>query len=91
MTHFIENNSRSQRLTTTLSNKPWKNGSTAQIDDAIKFLYNKLFSDAVSEINSNLKPTFNHPYLWGFVPNALKVRGLYDTGADISCMSERIF
>jgi hypothetical protein len=91
MTQFIENNSRSQRLTTTLSNKPWKNGSTAQIDDAIKFLYNKLFSDAVSEIKSNLKPTFNHPYLWVSVQNALKVRGLYDTGADISCMSEKIF
>jgi hypothetical protein len=54
-------------------------------------LYNKLFADAVSEIKSNLKPSFHHPYLWVNVQNALKVRGLYDTGADISCMSEKIF
>jgi hypothetical protein len=63
----------------------------AQIDDAIKFLYNKLFANAVSEIKSNLKPSFNSPYLWVNVQNALKVRGLYDTGADISCMNEKIF
>jgi hypothetical protein len=54
-------------------------------------LYNKLFADAVSEIKSNLKPSFNRPYLWVNVQNALKVRGLYDTGADISCMSENFF
>ncbi len=63
----------------------------AQIDDAIKFLYNKLFADAISDIKSNLKPSFNRPYLWVNIQNALKVRGLYDTGADISCMSEKIF
>jgi hypothetical protein len=50
-----------------------------------------LFADAISEIKSNLKPSFNRPYLWVNVQNALKVRGLYDTGADISCMSEKIF
>jgi hypothetical protein len=54
-------------------------------------LYNKLFADAVSEIKSNLKPKFNRPYLWVQVQNAIKIRGLYDTGADISCMSEKIF
>jgi Retroviral aspartyl protease len=54
-------------------------------------LYTKLFADAVSEIKSNLKPSFNRPYLWVTVQNALKIRGLYDTGADISCMSEKIF
>jgi hypothetical protein len=63
----------------------------AQIDDAIQFLYNKLFSDAVSKIKSNLKPSFNRPYLWVNVQNALKIRGLYDTGADISCISEKTF
>jgi hypothetical protein len=65
----------------------------AQINNAITFLYNKLFDDAISEIKSNLKPTFNRPYiyLWVNVQNALKIRGLYDTGADISCMSEKIF
>ncbi len=49
------------------------------------------FADAISEIKSNLKPSFNRPYLWVNVQNALKVRGLYDTGADISCMNEKIF
>jgi hypothetical protein len=34
----------------------------AQINNAATFLYNKLFADAVSEIKSNLKPTFNRPY-----------------------------
>ncbi len=63
----------------------------AQIDNAIQFLYNKLFTDAVSEIKSNLKPSFNRPYLWVNIQNAIKTRGLYDTGADISCMSEKFF
>jgi hypothetical protein len=63
----------------------------AQINNAITFLYNKLFADAISEIKSSLKPTFNRPYLWVNVQNALKIRGLYDTGADISCISKKIF
>jgi hypothetical protein len=54
-------------------------------------LYNKLFADAISEIKSNLKPSFNSRYLWVNIQNALKIRGLYDTGADISCMSEKFF
>jgi hypothetical protein len=54
----------------------------AQIDNATQFLYNKLFSDAISKVKSNLKPSFNRPYLWVNVQNALK---------DISCMSEKIF
>ncbi len=70
---------------------PTQSCATAQINNAITFLYNKLFVDAVSEIKSNLKPTFNRPYLWVNVQNSLKIRGLYDTGADISCISEKIF
>jgi hypothetical protein len=54
-------------------------------------LYNKLISDAVTEIQSNLKPSFHHPYLWVNVQNALRIRGPYDTGADILCMSEIFF
>jgi hypothetical protein len=54
-------------------------------------LYNKLFADAASKIKSNLKPSFNRPYLWVNIQNALKIRGLYDTGADISFMSKKIF
>ena len=49
----------------------------AKIDDTITFLYNKLFADAVSETISNLKPSFNRPYLWVNIQNALKVIGLY--------------
>jgi hypothetical protein len=54
-------------------------------------LYTKLISDADTEIQSNLKPSFHRPYLWVNVQNELRIRGLYDTGADISCMSEKVF
>ncbi len=54
-------------------------------------MYTKLISDAVNEIKTNLKPTFHRPYLWVNVQNSLRVRGLYDTGADISCISEKVF
>ena len=45
----------------------------------------------MNEIKTNLKPTFHRPYLWVNVQNSLRVRGLYDTGADISCISEKLF
>jgi hypothetical protein len=54
-------------------------------------LYTKLISDAVTEIQSNLKPSFHRPYLWVSVQNALRIRGLYNTGADILCTSEKGF
>jgi hypothetical protein len=54
-------------------------------------LYTKLISDAVNEIKANLKPMFHCPYLWVNVQNSLRVRGLYDIGADILCMSEKVF
>ena len=79
------------KLVSSSESAPTQSCSTAQINNAITFLYNKLFVDAVSEIKSNLKPTFNRPYLWVNVQNSLKIRGLYDTGADISCISEKIF
>jgi hypothetical protein len=79
------------KLVSSSENAPTHSCSTAHIDNAITFLYNKLFADAVSEIKSNLKPTFTRPYLWVNVQNALKIRGLYNTGADISCISEKIF
>ncbi len=43
------------------------------------FCYTKLIADAVNEIKSNFKPSFNHPYLWVTIQNTLRVRGLYDT------------
>jgi hypothetical protein len=48
-------------------------------------------TDAVNEIKNNLKPSFRRPYLWVSVQKALRLRGVYDTGADISCMSEKVF
>ena len=48
-------------------------------------------TDAVNEIKNSLKPSFRRPYLWVSVQKALRLRGLYDTGADISCMSEKVF
>jgi hypothetical protein len=48
-------------------------------------------NDAVHEIKNTLKPSFCHPYLNVSVQNWTSVRGLYDTGADISCMSENVF
>jgi hypothetical protein len=47
--------------------------------------------DAVNEIKNNLKPSFCCPYLWVSVQKVLRLRGLYNTGADISCKSEKVF
>ncbi len=49
------------------------------------------FNDVVNEIKNSLKPSFRRPYLWVSVQKTLRLRGLYDTGADISCMSEKVF
>jgi hypothetical protein len=54
-------------------------------------LYRKLFFDSVNEIKSTLKPSFRRPYLNVKVQNAVSVKGLYDTGADISCLSLKVF
>jgi hypothetical protein len=48
-------------------------------------------TDTMNKIKNNLKPSFHHPYLWVSVQKHLSFRGLYDTGADISCMSEKVF
>ena len=48
-------------------------------------------TDAVNEIKNSLKPSFCRPYIWVSVQKTLRLRGLYDTGADISCMSEKVF
>jgi hypothetical protein len=54
-------------------------------------LYQKLFVDTVNEIKSTLKPSFRRPYLQTKIQNAVSVKGLNDTGADISCLSLRVF
>jgi hypothetical protein len=54
-------------------------------------LYQNLFSDTVSEIKSKLKPSFRRPYLQVKLQNLVSVRGLCDTGTDISCISLKVF
>ena len=54
-------------------------------------MYRNLFSSAVFEIKEELKPTFKRPYLPLKLQNKINVVGLYDTGADISCISEKVF
>jgi hypothetical protein len=48
-------------------------------------------TNAVNKIKNNLKPSFHHPYLWVSVQKVLRLRGLYHTGTDILCMSEKVF
>jgi hypothetical protein len=57
----------------------------------VQFLYQKLFIDTVNEIKSTLKPSFRRPYLQTKIQNTASVKGLYDTGADISCLSLKVF
>jgi hypothetical protein len=47
-------------------------------------------NDAVNEIKNTLKPNFGHPYLNVSVQNWISLRGLYDTGADIYCLSKKV-
>ncbi len=54
-------------------------------------MYQKLFTDTVNEIKSTLKPSFRRPYLQIKVQNSVSVRGLYNTGADISFLSLKVF
>jgi hypothetical protein len=79
------------KLVSSSESAPTQSCPKATIDDAIQFLYNKLISDAITEIQSNLKPSFHCPYLWVNVQNALRIRGPYDTRADISCMNKKVF
>jgi hypothetical protein len=57
----------------------------------MNFLYRKLFDDTVSEINSTLKPRVRRPYLQVKLQSLVSVRGLFDIGADISCLSQNVF
>jgi len=51
----------------------------------------RMMTDAINEIKNTLKPNFHHPYLNINIQNCTSVLGLYETGADISCMSEKFF
>ncbi len=54
-------------------------------------MYNKITIDAINEIKQTLKPSFHCPYLTLNLQNCTSIKGLYDTGADISCVSEKYF
>jgi len=54
-------------------------------------LRHRVASLLLSEIKSTLKPSFRRPYLQIKLQNSVSVRGLYDTGADISCLSQKVF
>ena len=79
------------KLVSSSVEAPEQSCSPAPITDAVNFLYQKLFNDTVNEIKSTLKPSFRRPYLQVKVQNSVSVRGLYDTGADISCLSLKVF
>jgi hypothetical protein len=50
-----------------------------------------MMNNAVNKIINTLKPSFCHPHLNVSVPNWTSVQGLYETKADISCLSEKVF
>ncbi len=79
------------KLVSSSVDDPTQSCSSSTITDAINFLYHKLFDDTVSKIKSTLKPSFCCPYLHIKVQSSVSVRGQYDTGASISCLSQKVF
>ena len=79
------------KLVSSSVDAPTQSCSPAALTDAVQFLYQKLFIDTVNEIKSTLKPSFRRPYLQTKIQNTVSVKGLYDTGADISCLSLKVF
>ena len=49
-----------------------------------------LRNDAICEIQDLALPFFRRPYL-SLMLHGQKIKGLYDTGADVSCLDERVF
>ena len=47
--------------------------------------------DSVNEIKQALKPVFCHPYLNVSLQQTINTLGLYDTGADITCINAEVF
>jgi hypothetical protein len=50
-----------------------------------------LINHTISDINKAYHPNSRHPYLSVNLQNAISVQGLYDTGANISCLSKKVF
>jgi hypothetical protein len=79
------------KLVSSSDSAPAQSCSPAIIENALQFLYNKIMIDAINEIKQTLKPSFRRPYLTLNLQNCTSIKGLYDTGADISCVSEKYF
>jgi len=54
-------------------------------------MFETLMFDTVNEIKTCQRPTFRRPYLSLRLQKTVDTKGLYDTGADVSCMSETVF
>ena len=47
-------------------------------------------SDTINEIRNAVNPIFRRPYLSVKLQNCVNAVGLYDTGADISCIKASV-
>ena len=54
-------------------------------------LYRNLLFDASNEIKFHVNPIHQRPYLKIVLQDAVKTSGLYDTGADVSCINAAVF
>ena len=54
-------------------------------------LFCNVMFDATQEIKHAVQPIFHRPYLSVKLQNIVKAMGLYDTGADISCINAKVF
>ena len=60
--------------------------------ESINDLYIHLIDDALSKIKEENQPKpFRRPYLAVQIQDTLSTKALYDTGADISCISKELF
>ena len=53
-------------------------------------LAQNLQQDAICEIQELMRPKFKRPFVSVMI-NKKPIKGLYDTGADVSCLDEKVF
>ena len=53
-------------------------------------IVNNLLNDAVCEIVEKAEPRFHRPHITVTL-SSISLKGLYDTGADVCCISEKVF
>ena len=59
--------------------------------DNLNDMFCNLMNDTVNEIKNAVNPIFCRPYLLVKLQNCINAVGLYDTGADISCVNASVF